>query len=67
MMKIWVNGEPREVAQRLSIAALISSLGLEPRQVAVERNQELVPRRQHGETLLADGDQLEVVTLVGGG
>lgn len=66
-MKIWVNGEPREVAQRLSIAALISSLGLEPRQVAVERNQELVPRRQHGETLLADGDQLEVVTLVGGG
>jgi len=42
-------------------------LSLEPRRVAVERNKQLIPRSQHDQTLLADQDQLEIVTLVGGG
>ncbi|HMO86677.1 MAG TPA: sulfur carrier protein ThiS [Lacipirellulaceae bacterium] len=66
-MQIVVNGQPREVDCPTTVAALLETLGLDPRQLAVERNRELVPRTRHGDTQLAPGDQLEVVTLVGGG
>ena len=48
-------------------AALLAELKLEPRYLAVERNRVLVPRRQHASCTLEEGDQLEIVTLVGGG
>jgi len=66
-MQIQVNGEQREVVDRVSIAELLRQLELDPRYLAVERNLQLVPRTEHAETELADGDRLEVVTLVGGG
>lgn len=66
-MLVQVNGEAREVAAGITIAALLASLGLEGRPVAVERNAEIVPRARHAETVLAAGDQLEVVQFVGGG
>lgn len=66
-MKIEVNGHPREYATKLSIAELLVDLEIHVRHVAVERNREIVPRGQHAETWLEDGDHLEVVTLVGGG
>lgn len=55
------------MTEGLTVAELLRELGLDFRQVAVERNREIVPRARHGETVLADGDQLEVVTFVGGG
>lgn len=64
---IVLNGESRPTSEGQSVADLLRELSLDPRQVAVERNREVVPRVQHGETVLADGDQLEVVTFVGGG
>ena len=67
MMQIQVNGEQREVAEQTSIGELLHQLELDPRYLAVERNLELVPRAVHAKTLLAAGDRLEVVTLVGGG
>lgn len=66
-MKIHVNGEPREVAAGSTLAGLLSELGVAQPHVAVELNLEVVPRAQHAETELRDGDRLEVVTLVGGG
>lgn len=66
-MLISVNGQPREVATGATVAELLLTLGLDARQLAVERNLELVPRGAHGETRLAAGDRVEVVTLVGGG
>ncbi len=66
-MQIIFNGEPRIVASGLTIAALLDELGLTSRHVAVEVNLELVPRAQHSRHALAEGDRLEVVTLVGGG
>jgi thiamine biosynthesis protein ThiS len=66
-MQIVVNGTSREVAAGLSIANLLRELQLEPKQVAVEVNLELVPRGRHAEHALSPGDRLEVVTLVGGG
>ena len=67
MVQIFVNDESRNVASGTTIDVLLESLKIEPRQVAVEVNLELVPRDRHAEYQLAEGDRLEVVTLVGGG
>jgi thiamine biosynthesis protein ThiS len=66
-MEIFLNGKPREVAAGATVASLLEELGLDPRQLAVERNLELAPRAKHAATPLAAGDCVEVVTLVGGG
>lgn len=66
-MQIVCNGEPRQVEPETTVAALLRELGIEPKQCAVEINLELVPRARHGEHRLAEGDRLEIVTLVGGG
>jgi sulfur carrier protein len=66
-VKIVVNGEAREIESGTTVARLIEALEMQPRFLAVERNFELVPRARHAECVLADGDQLEIVTLVGGG
>jgi len=66
-MNILFNGESRQVRDEITIAELLEELTLDPRRVAVEVNLELTPRDLHGETNLNEGDQLEVVTLVGGG
>ena len=66
-MKLEVNGEEREVEDGTSVRALVRELGLVPEQVAVERNRRLVRRDQFDSTELAEGDRIEVVTLVGGG
>jgi len=64
---ITVNGEPREVAAGESLAALLRAIGLDTRKVAVERNEEIVPRSTYPEVTLAPGDQLEIVHFIGGG
>ncbi len=66
-MTIQLNGEPREVPEGLTLAALIEWLKLSGDRVAVERNLEIVPRSRWNATLIQAGDQLEVVHLVGGG
>lgn len=66
LMRIVLNGEDREV-QATTVAALIEELGLSGQPAAVEVNTHVVPRRDHASTTLANGDKIEVVTLVGGG
>ena len=64
---IQVNGSARTVKRGTSVAALLGELGVEAGRVAVERNHDVVPRKDYDRTLLAAGDQLEVVGFVGGG
>ncbi|MDR3633404.1 MAG: sulfur carrier protein ThiS [Isosphaeraceae bacterium] len=66
-MIITLNGERREVPDDLTVAALLRQLGVKPEFVAVEVNRGLVRRTSHQEVRLAPGDELEIVTLVGGG
>jgi sulfur carrier protein len=66
-MTVTVNGDPRRVPDGLTLAQLVSELGLQKNPIAVELNRTVVPRDRHGETHLAEGDRLEIVTLVGGG
>ena len=66
-MKVTLNGYEREVEENSSVADLIQALGLPREQVAVERNRSLVKRSEHASTQLSAGDNLEIVSLVGGG
>ena len=67
MIAITVNGESQTIPLGQSVADLLRDLGRDPRVLAVERNQSLVPRKTHDEAVLVAGDQIEIVTLVGGG
>lgn len=66
-MKIQINGESRDVAERLTLGLLVEQLGFKADRVAIELNREIVPRDRWQATVLADGDQLELVQFVGGG
>ena len=66
-IQIRVNGEHRRVMAGISLADLAAELGLEPTRVAVERNLEIVPRSTLARVAVEDGDELEIVTFVGGG
>jgi sulfur carrier protein len=66
-VNILVNGTPREVAEGITIAALLFELNMTARHVAVEVNLELVPRAEHSQHTLCEADRLEIVSLVGGG
>jgi len=67
VMRIVLNGEAREVGEGVTVTELLCELGLEGVLVAVERNEEIVPRATHATTRLAEGDAVEVVHFVGGG
>lgn len=66
-MRIMVNSEERELPEGMTLAQLIAELGLDRAACAAEVNRALVPKRDHAERRLADGDTVELVTLVGGG
>jgi len=67
VIQITVNGSTRALERPLDVAALLATLELAGKKVAVERNGEIVPKSAHGSTLVLDGDQLEIVVAVGGG
>ena len=66
-LSLTINGEPRAFPAPLTVAGLVEALELAGKRVAIERNGEIVPRSTYPQTLLADGDKLEVVVAVGGG
>ncbi|MCK0715006.1 sulfur carrier protein ThiS [Chromohalobacter sarecensis] len=66
-MHIQLNGDQRELASPLTISELIDQLALTGRRIAVEVNEEIVPRSQHAETRLSPGDRVEIVHAIGGG
>lgn len=67
MIQVTVNGDAHRFDGPLDVSALLARLDFTGRKVAVERNGEIVPRSAHASTLLADGDELEIVVAVGGG
>ncbi|MGH9758538.1 MAG: sulfur carrier protein ThiS [Candidatus Acidiferrales bacterium] len=66
-MKVIINGEPREIPEGLSVAALLGHLSMESGRVAIERNRGILPRTEWEETRIQPGDTFEIVQLVGGG
>lgn len=66
-MKITLNGEPFELEQPLSVAELLDRLAIDPRRVAVEHNLAILKRHAYSDTVVRDGDTIEIVNFVGGG
>ncbi len=66
-LSILVNGQTKQVRAGHTVAALVREMALEGRRVAIEINEEIVPRSRYGEHQLEAGDRVEVVTAIGGG
>ena len=66
-ISLSLNGEARLFPAPLSVAGLLAMLELDLRKVAVERNEEIVPRSIYADIALMSGDSLEIVHFIGGG
>ncbi len=64
---VQLNGKEREIPGGLSVKGLLESLELNPALVVVELNREILNRSQYPDTLVTEGDTLELVHFVGGG
>ncbi len=63
---VKINGEQLDMAGK-TLTEYLASTNFDPGRIAVERNGEIVPKARYGETVLQDGDNVEVVSFVGGG
>ena len=64
---ITVNGKQIQLASEMSVADYLEQNNYQIKRIAVEMNEEILPKYSYSETMLKDGDRLEVVTFVGGG
>lgn len=63
---VKINGEPLDMVGK-TLAEYLASTKYDPMRIAVECNGEIVPKAKYGETVLQEGDVIEVVNFVGGG
>lgn len=66
-MKILLNGEQKDCEQGCSIAHLLALLELQGKRLAVEVNQEVIPKAEHEAFILSEDDKIEIIQAVGGG
>jgi sulfur carrier protein len=66
-MQVQVNGRALELPDGATVLDLLERSQVDRGRVAVERNEEVVPRRAYAEVALTDGDRVEIVSFVGGG
>jgi thiamine biosynthesis protein ThiS len=66
-LRVYVNGEARELSHPISLAELINQLDLPAARIAVELNRSVIRRNEWNTTMLGDEDRIEIVHFVGGG
>ncbi len=66
-MEIIVNGEKQQLEGPVTVSRLLNLLGIDPRSVAVERNLQIVARSDMESEIVEEGDNLEIIRMVGGG
>ena len=66
-MLIIINGETQSYDAPLTITSLLEQSGLANKRIAVELNESIVPKSQHGDTLIVEGDNIEIIHAIGGG
>lgn len=66
-MEIFLNGEIVTTENKLSIDALVNDLALAGKRIAVEVNEQIIPKSQHAAYSLKSGDKVEIVNAIGGG
>jgi sulfur carrier protein len=67
VITVCINGEHRQLPASTTVATLLEQMGLTGKRIALERNNEIVPRSTFTTQSLSDGDKLEIVVAVGGG
>lgn len=67
MIEVTVNGQTVKIESEMTVEHLLDSVEVPPNYLAVEVNQEVVPREEYTTHVVTSGDEVEVVTLVGGG
>ena len=67
MITIQLNGEPHRYPADTTVDSLVTQLGLQDKRLAVEINQQIIPRSTFSAHTLADGDSVEIVQAIGGG
>jgi sulfur carrier protein len=66
-MQITVNGEKQTLKNQVTVAQLLKELGIDTETVVIERNLDILNRDSHGETVIEDGDSIEIIRMVDGG
>jgi len=66
-MKITLNGEKQVLDGPTTIGELLETLGIDPETVVIERNLEILRRDDHSQTMIEDGDSIEIIRMVDGG
>ncbi len=66
-MKIVINGETKEVDDKLTAYALLQALDLAEKKLALEINEAIVPRSELSEYVIQAGDRVEIIHAIGGG
>lgn len=67
MIQIILNGKPHNIKEKTNIVSLLETLSLSEKKVAVEINEEVVPRDNYVKKILAAKDRVEIVNFIGGG
>lgn len=66
-VEILLNGETRKLKPGTTVDGLVRNLGLDPNQLAIEYNLQILKKKRWAATALTDGDRVEIVHFVGGG
>lgn len=66
-MQIYINGESKFFNEAISLSILLEQSGLAGKRVAVEVNESIIPKGRHAETVVSDGDKIEIIHAIGGG
>ena len=66
-MEIFVNGESRQIQEPCSVQQLLDEMGLLEQRLALEINEEIVPKSRHADHYFNAGDKVEIVNAIGGG
>ena len=67
MISVQINGEEKVFATEVNLEWVIDSLSLQNKKIAVEINEQIIPRSEYTKTLIKSGDNIEIVAAVGGG
>lgn len=66
-MQVLINGESQALDRAVSVAKLLEQNGLAGKRIAVEINESIVPKSQHAERMIEEGDRIEIIHAIGGG
>jgi sulfur carrier protein len=66
-MQVLINGQNQHFDSDMTISDLLQQSGLVGKRIAVEVNESIVPRSQHSNTLVTEGDKIEIIHAIGGG